>query len=230
MSFTMAGKKIGMITLDVVDRTLVGSSAKTMWPEFRYPVIFQKAEGVTFERLGQKDLGLRDSMLEAGRKLVEAGACALVGSCGFMGLFQQDFNREFKVPCLMSPLCQIPLAAMMLGEGDKIGVLAANSCSVDKEMFRLIGLDPAIPIHVKGLQDKPHFSEVIYKLGRVVDTDVMKNEFIECARELLAEEPAVKVIVCECTMIPVYREVLKKDVDCPIFDWELMLNYLFASL
>lgn len=226
----MTEKKIGMITLDVVDRTLVGNSAKTMWPEFTYPIIFQKAEGVTFERLGHHDLSLGDSMLEAGRKLVEDGACALVGSCGFMGLFQQDFNREFKVPCLMSPLCQIPLAALMLSEEDKVGVLAANSHSVDKEMFRLVGIDQAIPIYVKGLQDKPHFYEVIYKLGKVVDTDVMKNEFIQCARELLTEEPAVKVIVCECTMIPVYREVLKEVVNRPIFDWELMLNYLYAGL
>jgi aspartate/glutamate racemase len=226
----MAEKKIGMINLDVVERSLVGSSAKTIWPAFKYPIIFQQAEGVTFERLGQHDLSLRDSMLAAGRKLVAAGADALAGSCGFMGLFQQDFVKEFKVPCLMSALCQIPLAAMMLGDGDKIGVLAANSRSVDPEMFRLIGIDPALPIRVKGLQDKPHFYEVIYKLGSVVDTDVLKNEFIACARELVAEEPAVKVIVCECTMLPVYREVLQEATGRPVLDWELMLDYLDAAL
>lgn len=226
----MADKKIGIITLDVVDRTLVGTSAKTMWPEFPYPIIFQKAAGVTFERLGQHDLSLRESMLEAGRKLVEAGASALAGSCGFMGLFQQDFNQSFEVPCLMSALCQIPLAAMMMGKGNEIGVLAANAGSIDKEMFRLIGIDPTITIHVKGLQDKTHFFEVIYKLGKVVNTDRMKSEFVECALELLAEEPAIKLIVCECTMIPVYRKALKEAVGIPILDWELMLDNLHASL
>lgn len=223
-------KKLGMIGLDVVDRKLVGNGAKTMWPEFPYPIVFEKAEGVTFERLGQHDLSLRDSMLEAGRKLVDAGVSALVGSCGFMGLFQKDFAREFRVPSMLTALCQIPLAAMMLGEGEKLGVLAANSKSIDKEMFDIMGIDPTIPIHVKGLQDKPHFYEVIYKLGRLIDTDVMKQEFIDCAVEMIREEPAVKVIVCECTMLPVYRDALKEATGKPILDWELMMGYLYAGL
>ena len=70
-------KKLGMITLDVVDRTLVGSGAKTEWPEFPYQVLFQKADGVTFKRLGEQDRDLLPYMLEAGEKLLDAGADAL---------------------------------------------------------------------------------------------------------------------------------------------------------
>ncbi|MDR1520869.1 MAG: aspartate/glutamate racemase family protein [Planctomycetota bacterium] len=225
-----SAKKIGMITLDVVDRSLIGSSAKTMWPEFPYPILFQKAEGVTFERLGKHDLSLRDPMLEAGRKLVEAGVSALTGGCGFMGLFQKDFADTFEVPPLLTSLCQIPMAALMLGKKGKIGILAANSESIDEAMLRRVGIDPTIPVHIKGLQDKPHFFEVIYKLGRIVDTNVMKREFIECAQEMIREDPAVRIVVCECTMLPVYRTAIQKAVGLPVFDWETMLDSLYTSL
>ncbi len=225
-----SAKKIGMITLDVVDRSLVGSSAKTMWPEFPYPIVFQKAEGVTFERLGKHDLSLREPMLEAGRKLVNAGVSALTGGCGFMGLFQKDFADAFEIPSLLSALCQIPMTALMLGKKGKIGVLAANSQSIDAAMLGYVGIDPDIPVHIKGLQDKPHFFEVIYKLGKIVDTDIMKREFLDCAREMLREDPAIRVVVCECTMIPVYRAAIQEAIGLPVFDWETMLDSLYTSL
>jgi hypothetical protein len=118
----------------------------------------------------------------------------------------------------------------MLGPGEKVGVLAANSESVNENMFQAMGIDPALPVYVKGLQDKPHFYEVIYRLGRVADSDVLEQEFVACARELISEEPAVKVIVCECTMLPVYREQLKAATGRLILDWGLMLDNLYAGL
>ena len=226
----MAEKKIGIINLDVVSRTVTGNGAKTIWPEFPYPIAMQTATGVTVKKLGQHDRSLRDSMLEAGKKLIDSGADAIVGGCGFMGLFQQDFANEFKIPCMLSSLCQIPMASMLLGKGEKIGVLAANASPVNQELFNIMGINTAIPIYIKGLQDKPHFNKVVNMDGPLIDTDVMKREIIESATEMLKEEPAIKVIVCECTLLPVYRQTIKEVTKLPVFDWELMLDHLYAGL
>ncbi|MGI6433228.1 MAG: hypothetical protein ACOXZ4_05200 [Sphaerochaetaceae bacterium] len=223
-------KKLGMITLDVVDRSLVGDSAKTLWPDFPFPIIYRKAHNVTFAKLVKHDRSLLADMIEAGQWLVDSGVDALVGSCGLMGLFQKDFTQKFSIPCFMSSLSAISLATIMLGAKTKVGIVAASSHSITSQLLLSAGVDPTILFHVKGLEDRPHFHEVFFELGRIVDTDVLQNEIVQSVKELMIEAPEVGIIISECTILPVYRKKMLEAAGVPILDWETALHLLYSSL
>ena len=118
----------------------------------------------------------------------------------------------------------------MLGPSDKVGILAANSNAITEQLLSAVGVNSNTSMYVKGLEDKPHFYNVFFELGSVIDTDLLKQEIVQSVIELVQEAPDVKIIVCECTILPVYREAMREAGGRPIIDWGLMLDWLFQCL
>lgn len=222
-------KKIGIIALDTVDRTVIGSGARPV--QYEFPVVIQKAKGVTFQKLYTKDPSSRDAMIDAGVALVQKGAVAVTGGCGYMAQYQEELANILPVPVLMSSLLQVPFASSLIGKHEKVGIICANSSALDNKILAPAGVDVSCyPVHIRGLEDKPHFHNLIFNLYDVIDSDKMKNEIVCTVKELIEEDPAVRALVCECTVIPDYMYAIRQIIDFPVFDFTTLINFLYASM
>jgi hypothetical protein len=182
------------------------------------------------------DGGLREPMLEAGRRLVEAGVRAVTGNCGFMILYQEDLARELPVPVFMSSLLQLPFITRLLKPKEKVGIISASKQSLTPEHLRIaIGsMAAGDPIQAKyavaGMEDQPAFHAAIHAEVGELDFERVENEVVAVARSLLDEEPAVKAFLFECTDLPPYAAAVQEATGLPVFDFATLINYVFSAV
>lgn len=196
---------------------------------FSFPVRFQRAKGLTAEGLVSKDLMMLDSVIEAGAQLVKEGVRAVTGDCGFMALFQREVANRLGVPVFLSSLLQVPFISRMLGDGQKVGIITANSQALDAPLLEMVGIDSSIPICIKGLEEKVFFNTASEGVGPL-DTEEVGKEVVYSAKELVQEEPGVGAILLECSLLPPYGAAVQEAVDLPVFDFITMINYVYSAV
>ena len=91
------GEAIGIILLEGSCPAIPGDVANAS--TYSFPVRFQRAKGLTPERVLSKDLTLLDSVIEAGAELVKEGVKAVTSDCGFMALFQKELAVDLGYQC-----------------------------------------------------------------------------------------------------------------------------------
>ncbi len=196
---------------------------------FSFPVRFQRAKGLTAKGLTSKDLMMLDSVIEAGSQLVKEGVRAVTGDCGFMALFQKEVANRLRVPVFLSSLLQVPFISRMLGDGEKVGIITANSQALDAPLLEMVGVDSSIPICIKGLERKVFFNTASEGVGPL-DTDKIEQEVVSSAKELVQEEAGVGAILLECSLLPPYGAAVQEAVGLPVFDFITMINYVYSAV
>jgi hypothetical protein len=87
-----------------------------------------------------KDPTIYDELKTAAQELVDQGVRAVTGDCGFMALHQQRLARDLDVPVFLSSLLQIPFILSIFGGGSKVGVITADSRSLDETLLAAVGV------------------------------------------------------------------------------------------
>jgi hypothetical protein len=146
------GEAVGIILLENYAPFIPGDVANATTYDF--PVRFQRVENFSVERIFKHDMSLLDPVLEAGRALVREGVRAVTGDCGFMVIYQGQLAAALEVPVFMSSLLQIPFLRHMIGLDEKIGIITANSESLDEFVLQRAGADSSAGLLIKGLQGK----------------------------------------------------------------------------
>jgi len=223
------GEAIGILQ---VDESLVpcipGSVGNAS--TYSFPVRFQRIKGSSVERIFAKDITLLDSVIEAGEKLVKEGVRAVTSDCGYMALFQKEVANHLEVPVFLSSLLQVPLISRMLGDGEKVGIICANSQVLDASLLEKVGVDNSVLIHIKGLESKENFAEAILEEIGMLDSDKIEKEVVSSAKEMIQEEPRVRAILLECSELPPYGAAVQEAVGLPVFDFITMINYVYSSV
>ncbi|MDD2586916.1 MAG: aspartate/glutamate racemase family protein [Syntrophomonadaceae bacterium] len=220
------GQAIGILMLEDVEPFIPGDVANATTYEF--PVRFKVVEGLTFERIKKKDLSVIEPLLQAGKELVTEGVRAITGDCGFMALFQRELANALEVPVFLSSLLQVPFISMTLREGEKIGVITADSLNLDRDFLAAVGIDESISLHIVGLQDQENFSLMGTK--GYVNSEKVEEEVVAVAKTMVKEDPLVKAILLECSMLPPYGAAVQEAVSLPVYDYITMINYIFSAV
>ncbi len=222
------GEAIGIILLENYAPFIPGDVANATTYDF--PVRFQRVENFSVERIFRHDMSLLDPVLEAGRALVREGVRAVTGDCGFMVIYQDELAARLEVPVFMSSLLQIPFLRRLIGPEEKIGVITANSESLDELVLQKSGVESSAPLLIKGLEGKEHFVSAVIKEQGVLDSQKIEQEVVSVAKEMTAQDPQVKIMLLECSMLPPYAAAVQEAVGLPVFDFVTMINYMFSAV
>lgn len=226
---TVYGQSIGILMLDTRFTPLIPGDVGNA-STFRFSVTYEVVEGLTVERATSKDTTALNSLAKAGEKLVRSGVKAITSNCGYLGFFQQEMATRLNVPVFMSSLLQLPLISAMIGQDRKVGVICAREATFDQFLLDGIGIDPALPMVVKGMDQWEHFYKGIMIDSGELDAPRIEAEVVAAAREMLKEDSSVGAILMECADLPPYSRAVQKAVGLPVFDFVTMINYVFSAV
>jgi hypothetical protein len=223
-----SGEAIGILLLETSVPFIPGDVANAT--TYRFPVRFRPVEGFTVARALGKDATVYTALKEAAGDLVDQGVRAVTGDCGFMALHQKTLAEELDVPVFLSSLLQIPFMLSILGEDSRIGVITADSRSLDRSLLAAVGVTEVERIAIVGLEEQPHFYDFAIKETGTLEPAKVEEEVVAVGRHLVKRDPKVKALLLECSLLPPYAAALQAAVNLPVFDYISMINHVFAAV
>lgn len=223
-----SGEAIGILLLDTSVPFIPGDVANATTYDF--PVRFRKVEGFSVARAIGKDPTVYEALKTAAEDLVAQGVRAVTGDCGFMALHQRRLARELETPVFLSSLLQIPFALSIIGRHSKVGVITADSRSLDADLLAAAGITDVDRIVIQGLEDQSHFHRFAIEETGTLDTKAVAAEVVATGRQLVARDDRIKVLLLECSLLPPYAAALQAAIQMPVFDYISMINFVFSAV
>lgn len=193
---------------------------------FQFPVIYKVVKGASPSRVVmERDPGLLEPFIAAGKELLTEGVKTIVTSCGFLALFHRELSQALTVPVFTSSLIQIPLVYHATG-CRRVGVLTANSDALTEKHFESIGAS-GIPVAIEGLQ-KTYFGGVLLNDLPELDVESAEKDIVEAAGRLASNNRDIGAIVLECTNFPPFAQSIQRNTGLPVFDMITLTNMAYA--
>jgi Asp/Glu/hydantoin racemase len=223
-----SGEAIGILLLDSAVPFIPGDVANATTYDF--PVRFEKVEGFSVACALARDAGVYDALKAAAESLAGQGVRAITGDCGFMAVHQRRLADALSIPVFLSSLLQIPFISTIIGKQSKVGVITADSRSLDANLLAQIGATDPERLVVAGLQDSRQFYRFAIEETGELDSDAVEAEMVAAARDLVDREPLVQALLLECSLLPPYAAAVQEAVGLPVFDYITMINYVFSAV
>ena len=226
------GIPIGILMLDHTSIPFIPGDVGNA-SSYAFPVQYKLVPGASCDAvINRQDPAITESFVDAARELVDQGVRAITGDCGYMGAYQGAVAEAVPVPVFMSSLLQVPLALSMLRPADKLAVMVANGKTVSQRVLEGVGLSGPILDRcvIRGLEDQPHFREVILEESGELSSERMEAEMVEECRSVLDEEPAVAAYLFECSDMPPYASAVQRATGLPVFDWIAFIDYVHRAV
>jgi hypothetical protein len=222
------GEAIGILLLDTSVPFIPGDVANAT--TYRFPVRFRKVDGFSVARALGKDPTVYGALREAAVDLVQQGVRAVTGDCGFMALHQRRLAGELEVPVFLSSLLQIPFILSIIGAEAKLGVLTADSRSLDDTLLSATGVAATHRLVIQGLEEEPNFSRFAIAETGLLDQEQVAAEVVAAGRRLVERDAAVKALLLECSLLPPYAAALQQALKMPVFDYITMIDFVFSAV
>ncbi|MAH22078.1 MAG: hypothetical protein CMO12_04645 [Thaumarchaeota archaeon] len=214
---TTYGEALGIITLDTRFPRIPGDVGNAS--TYPFPVRYVKVSGATVRRvIKERGRGLLPAFIRAARQLESDGVRAITTTAGFLALYQKEMADAVTVPFFSSSLIQVPLVHQMLGPDTKIGIITADSSSLNKTHLSAVGIGREIPLAIAGLQNGPEFSQWLLNNGEKLDVDKVESEVLRICKRLVKTEPSIGALVFECTNLPPFAAAIQEATHLPVFD------------
>jgi len=223
-----AGEAIGILLLETSVPFIPGDVANAT--TYGFPVRFQKVKGFSVRRALSKDPSVYEALRRAAGDLVSQGVRAVTGDCGFMGIHQKKLAHELGVPVFLSSLLQIPFISTIIGEAAKVGIITADSKSLNADLLSAVGVTDPKNLVVGGLQDSPEFYRFAIEETGSLDAAAVEQEVVTVARNMVTDNPQVRALLLECSLLPPYAAAVQAAVNLPVFDYITMINYVFEAV
>lgn len=221
----IAGYSVGIVYLDDVWYPLIPGNVVNACT-YDFPVRLKAVPNLDNQRLFRADPTIADDLVAVARHLVEKEGCrAICSACGFFGNFHKHVADAVDVPVALSSLVQIPWIKATLKKNQKIGVLTANAESVTPSLLENCGIEDQDCLVLKDTLQTKHFSAVVTMTGSF-DNGIAKSEVVQCAQELVAENPDIGAILLECSDMPPYASYIQRAVGLPVFDFITLIRWL----
>lgn len=184
---------------------------------FDFPVEYGFVEG-SYRELIEGSETVLERLCEAARKLEEKKVSAIVGDCGLMALYQRQIADSVKIPALSSSLLFLPFARMMISQECSIGILTGHSEILKEHHLKAAGVADLNGIIIYGMQNEPHFYEVVIEGKEKQDYDKMRQDVLNGVRHLMDTCKTLGAVLLECSNLSVYAAEITKEFGIPVFD------------
>ncbi len=219
---------VGILLLDSDISYIRGDVANK--DSFNFEVKFEKVKGYSARRALDKDPKIFYELLNSAKLLENRGVSAIAGNCGYMAYHQKKLAPKLKVPVFLSSLSQIHFISNIISNDSHIGIICADSRYLDKELLNSIDIYDTKNLEIYGLENKKYFYESVIKENIPLNPKEIEKEVVDVAKEIVKDDPKIKVILLECSCLPPYREVVQKETNLPVFDYITMINYVYSSI
>lgn len=201
----------------------VGNAAT--WP---FPVRYARVAGATARRIvGGDDDGLIDAFIAAGEALKAEGAIGLTTSCGFLAVRQAELAARLTLPIATSSLLQVPVLERCLPPGGRVGVITYDREALTDRHFAAVGAAQDTPRI--GLPKDGHFHRMI-EGGGPCEPELLEQEVLASARQLLTADSRIAALVFECTNLPPFAAAVRRAFRLPVFDIVTMGTWFYQGL
>lgn len=219
-------KKLGILMLDTTFERIPGDVGN---PEsYPFEIVKKTISGAKADKVVAGDTdALLPLFIEGAKELEREGVAAITTSCGFLAKYQKRISAAINVPFFSSSLLQINYIWGLLGHKGRIGVMAANSNGLTPKHIEGAGIED-VPIVVYGMEDYV-FNDVFVTEKVQLNVDLIKNEVVNRAKALTRENPDVRAIVLECTVMPPYAKDIQDAVNLPVYDITTLANYVMSG-
>jgi Asp/Glu/hydantoin racemase len=225
---TFYGQPIGILMADTTLPRIPGDSGNA-WT-YDFPVRFKVVKGATAPRMIEDtDHSLLGAFIDAAHELEEEGCQAITTSCGFLIMFQKELAAACNVPVFTSGLLQAPMVANMLAPHKKVGILTANSDTLDTSLF-LEGSLTKDRIVVQGMQEFPNFYSTFPRNGFSYDYEAVEAEMVAAGKKLMETCPDIGAIVCEGTNMATFNPAVCRATGVPVFDIITLIRFVASGV
>lgn len=198
---------------------------------FEFPMRYVEVEGlIGAEILRGEGAKFTDLIVTAAKNLEAEGIRAITSNCGFMAVFQESVAAAVDIPVFLTSLLQLDMITRMVGPDRRVGVLTANSAAITPALLDGVGFTRTDRIAIGGLEDYPHFREVILDEVGVMDPVRFANEVVDGALRLQMENPDIGAIVTECSDLPAYSAAISEATGLPVYDWASFIDYVHHAV
>lgn len=218
---------LGILTLDTAFPRIRGDvgCAQT----FDFPVRYATPKGADPELVvHRRDDSMLPVFIAAALELVDAGACGIATTCGFLARWQDALTGALPVPVLTSALLQAGLVARTLPKGRRVGVVTYSAGDLTPELCAIAGLPAATP--VAGVDPDGVFARTIRRGAATLDREAMARDVAEAARGLVGANRDLGAIVLECANMPPYRPEVEAATGLPVYDAAQLVAWFHAGL
>jgi hypothetical protein len=177
-----------------------------------------------------KDRSVYAELKKAAEDMVSQGVRAVTGDCGFMAVHQGRLARELDVPVFLSSLLQIPFILTIVGQKAKVGVISADSQSLDAESLAGLGIHETDQLVIEGLQHEQNFYQFAIEEVGTLDAEAVEKEVVTVAKKIVQKNRAVQALLLECSLLPPYAAAVQDAIHLPVFDYVTMINYVFNAV
>ena len=221
---TTQGQPIGILMLDTKFPRIIGDVGNGFTYDF--PVKYHTVKGASPSRVViEKDPMLLQPFIDGVKKLEEEGCQAVATSCGFLIMFQKELAAAVNIPVATSGLLQVPFVSQMLAPDKKIGILTANSNTLDERHFKA-GRINHDDIAIQGMQEFREFYSSFVDGKTQYDIKKVESEVVAAAQKLIKENPNVGAIVCECTNMAPFSPEVNRATGLPVFDVVTLIRFI----
>jgi len=162
-----------------------------------------------------------DALAEAVASLEAQKVVAITGDSGAMLHYQQEVTKMTTLPVVLSSLLQAPLLASVFAADEQVLVMTSDATVTTAaklaEHLTACGV-PAADVSrfvLVGCEEVEGFS----KGGdRKLVPQLAADQLLGLARQQLAAHPNLRGVLLESTMLPMFADVLRKELALPVFD------------
>jgi len=225
-------KKLGVLTIDYDYPEAVGDIRHP--DSYGFVTEMVRVPHLTFEaaQAGNMEPLVLTSLAKSIRELERRGVTGITGDCGFMMHYQCFARYIANIPVFMSALIQAATVAAALQPNQRVLIVTANSESLSPQID-LLTRDAGITVSsntqflVEGLQDLDGFQAVAE--GTAVPWSKVAAGLLPRIRKILkqaeTDEKPIASILLECTELPQFADILRKETDLPVFDAITCVNF-----
>jgi hypothetical protein len=224
---TYYGVTLGILMLETRFERFYGDIGNALtWP---FPVQYRIVKGAVPAKVTNlTGNDLLQPFKDAADDLIAAGVDGITTTCGFLALYQRALADHCSVPVATSALLQVPMVARTLPKGQRVGILTFSKESLTTPYLEAAGVDPATP--VVGLPPDSEFQRSIRAGDDTVPFSVLRDEVMATAERLVASDPSIGAIVCECTNLTPYSHEMNRRFRLPVFDMVTLVHWFHRGL
>ena len=217
------GQPVGVLVFLTRTPRLPGDAGHSR--SFSYPVRYEVVEG-SFMDLVQGSDSVKANILAACKRLTALNVKAIIGECGLMSLYQSEMGALCGALFAGSALCQLPMIWELIGRKGTIGVVTGHSDLLSRQHLLSSGWREEMRLCIQGMQDEPHFAEIVIRGGHLLDADRMRLDVLAAGEKLVRRAPDLKAVVLECGNLATYSQSLRNLLGVPVFDTISAANLL----
>ena len=195
------------------------------WP---FPVLIERANGAFAQPVVSGTYAGIESFIDAGQRLVERGACAVITTCGFLVRHQRALETALAVPVRTSTLLSYSALQQKLGESRRVAMLTIDRAALDPSVRAAAGIpDDAL---IFDLPVESHFRRAMLHSAFPLDPQTAEDEWVSLARSVQSAHPNIGQWLFECANMPPYSRAVADATGLAVYDALTMGNALYRSV